>query len=427
MTRTSAKKDPTYRHSFDYQKKTFAFYTGNKGRNPKSGRSYNKRVPSWESAKKFCETEGGRLAITKDWSQQKAVMKHIYEADAKRISWSDREYLLGGFKDYLEGGKNATTTGPWRWIDNNEEIKGDFYWASPDPYNYVLPSDPLSFETQKWFLLISTGSGFRERGVTILGDPPILENFACEYDKGKKSFTEPNDESPSLDSTPSCEFNKKKFTFNTNLLKESKGEFFDQAINFCKDKLKGQLAMTTTPEDQKAVMAFMKAEFGGKLQNPIFLLGGELMKPKKSNDTRKPANTPWIWHDEREIQANDQFLGLDFTKKEPYDGERVLAINLRGFTTKRKSEDLNFVCESEATEGGAAPCFSKHSTAPASLASHETAIRESTARVSVTSSPKPGKSESQSRKSTSASVSEYGRDRVGIFCALFVTIAMYFL
>jgi len=249
----AAKKSPTFRHSFDHEKKRSAFYTGSKVLGD-AGLNY------LNGAQRFCKSEGGKLAITKDREEQMLVMEHIYKADANRKLWSDREYLLGGIRQLMEDGmtRNSTNTGHWRWYNSEmnwgqdartfPEITGNFLWASPDLKKYVW--GPVQFGQLMLFLVISTGSGFRAKS-EMLSPRLIAENFACEYNLAKE-LPSPKSE------TPSCEFNRNKFTFHTNLLKKTEGEFFVHAKKFCQDQSTGHLAMTKTPEEQKAVMSFMK-------------------------------------------------------------------------------------------------------------------------------------------------------------------------
>jgi len=446
---------PTFQHSFDFEQKTFAFYTGNKAwfGDVKNQSGILVSLRYFDGAKKYCESQKGRLAMTRTPSEQRAVMKHIYKTEAFKRDWTSRDYLLGGSIDLIDKSKKGPWTvedfGPWKWVDGSDiKSLSDYLWALPfffknmkDPPRVTWIGFDLPIPT---VLRISSGSGFRMRRSGYI----VPDNFVCEYPVGSVSFPTGNHESHlgERKTAPSCKIKGKKFTIYTNLLKQKQArDFYSAANNFCKDK-GGSLAMPKTREEQKAVMAFAQAESG---KGSYFTIGGEQKVPNGRGVSFEP--TPWIWIDGSDVQITDQFAPW-IEKDQRYLGS-VLAIMIGDEASGDKCflgrigliEENDFVCENNGTNGEVTPCpsgdFSAHSTSATPI---------SPTRKPANSNPKnpnsanpdsanhnpanhnpatfnPAKRNPANPNPVSASVCDYGRDMVGSLGAICLSIIIFFL
>jgi len=396
---------PTFRHSFDFKgEKTFAFYT--------SGHV------DLDPVRRFCVEKGGKIAITRTSEEQRAVMKHIYEADASR-PWKDRKYLLGGFR-----GRNTPVPGPWvdhpkygpwKWMQKNGEEyakattvipKDQFLWASPKTKE---PGDWGKLGPE-FTLMISPGSGFG----ALNSETNSMEDWACEFEPGTAAL--PTASSPSVVGvkSPSCVFNEKKFTFHTNYLKKEEApDFFTLANRVCNESDRGSLAMTKTPKEQNAVLAFIKAKFGGA----SFMLGGET------------KDLEWFWLDGAEI-PNTYFQSTA-------DG---LALTLESgnssiFGVREKAVDGNFLCQNKGVKSGGVPCPSGVLTGHPTRPTTSNSLSPNPVNRNLTHSnpqrPDPAHDHPQPRKipaphaPRNSGLSEHSRHLVGVFGAVFITIAIF--
>jgi len=387
---------PTFRHSFDFKgEKTFAFYT--------SGHV------DLDPVRRFCVEKGGKIAITRTSEEQRAVMKHIYEADASR-PWEDRKYLLGGFRGRLPrppGG--VRLLGPWKWVQENEENYNEvttviqkldeFLWASPLSKN---PEDDLSTE---YILTISSGSGFG-----AIRKSYDIEDLACEFEPGGVTLPTAKSHSAFKVKSTSCAFKEKTFTFHTNLLKrEEAPDFFTTANRFCNESGGGSLAMFKTEDVQNAVHAFMRAKFG----EATFLLGGEY-------------NATWSWVDGTKIPPRTVKFFEDIDKL-----GKALVLKYDHLNVKDKTAEGDFICENARVKSGGVPCISRDSTVHSTHPTTGNPVSESRKPTQANPPPRdpaqPGpNTKPQSRTSGNESVSE-NRDLVGLLGAVLVTITISFL
>ena len=128
-TTTSATTSATTTQSTTTTSIQPAFYNGH------AYAIYSEAADSWEEAKEFCETAGGKLAVINDAEENEFVYKYMTEC---------------GFKSAYFGLSDPNKDGTWSWADGSELTYSNWHSGEPSSQNEMYGMYYYKFSDGTW-------------------------------------------------------------------------------------------------------------------------------------------------------------------------------------------------------------------------------------------------------------------------------------